>query len=106
MKLINIKYLIALGLTAFMLFGCVKKEKVSSAEIENPIISSPNTFEYTQPSDEIQKFLSTTPIGAEVYLEEKESGEWYLKVEKTFTVQKDQEKTETIEPIYGESILI
>ncbi len=107
-------------LTLFYLFGCVKKENVNSIEtmtsskatnlvavkaeeqIEHPI----PTPQYGEHTEEIEKFLSATPLGAEIYLEQKEGGEWYLKVEKTFTAKKDEEARENLEPIYGESILI
>lgn len=118
MKQITIKYLITLNLTVFTLFGYAQQDEASlSPTIEknnNISISSisndtePKNIEpqYGEYTDEIEKFLSTTPIGSDIYLEKKESGEWYLKVEKTFTVQKDQEETKIIEPLYGESILI
>ena len=106
MSLKNVKYLITFTLAIFILFGYAKKEKISSNETTNPTTSTNKTLEYAQATKEIQEFLSTTPLGSEVYLEEKENGEWYLKLEKTFSVQKDQENTKTIEPIYAESILI
>jgi hypothetical protein len=80
---------------------------VSDATVEDKSSTkSISPEEYGQHTDEIQEFLSTSPMGSEIYLEQKESGEWYLKIEKTFTAKNDEEKTEMIEPIYGESILI
>ena len=111
-----------LSLTPYIFLGCVKQDKVSSlevidttkvvnhaihtTEVEKPTTKTIHPQEYGQHTDEIQEFLSATPLGSEIYLEQKESGEWYLKIEKTFTAKKDEEKTEMNEPIYGESILI
>jgi hypothetical protein len=114
MKKTTMKHLILLILTTYLFLGCVKQDKVSSinametTKLEEPKVVSETISppEYGQHTDEIEEFLSATPLGSEIYLEEKESGEWYLKIEKTFTVKKDEEKTENIEPIYGESILI
>lgn len=119
MKHITIKHLLLTTLSTFLLLGCLNPEKVTSvkSQIENKKVTTSETIRniphvtindtsYGQHTDEIQEFLSNTPMGSEIYLEQKESGEWYLKVEKTFTVQKDQEETKIIEPVYGESILI
>ena len=124
MRKTTLKHLLLLTLTAYLFIGCVKQEKVSSIKTMETTESKSDTVltnitvedevkektfitpSYGQHTDEIQEFLSTTPLGSEIYLEQKESGEWYLKIEKTFTAKKDEEKTEMIEPIYGESILI
>lgn len=104
------KNLIFLSLTTYLLLGCVKQDKVSSniAMETTTIINDVNivSTNYGKHTDQIEKFLSATPLGAEIYLEEKEDGEWYIKIEKTFTAKKNEEKTEIIQPIYGESILI
>lgn len=60
---------------------------------------------YGEHTTEIEALLSVTPVGADIYLEEQEDGNWYLKIEKTFTAQ-EKEKIENLEPIYTESILI
>ncbi|CAA6821329.1 MAG: Unknown protein [uncultured Sulfurovum sp.] len=114
MKATNIKYLIIITLTASTLLGCIKHDNITSTKTVSkiPIAMTDtlkvtnNTPQYGENTNEIEAFLSTTPMGSKIYLEEKESGEWYLKVEKTFSVKKDEEKTEIIEPIYAESILI
>jgi len=124
----NIQNLLLLSLSISTLLGCVGHEKITSFNSttvqpeEAPVILTNNNIvpnsnnssqeeattetDYGAHTNEIQEFLATTPMGSEIYVEEKENGEWYLKVEKTFTVEKSQEKTENIEPIYGESILI
>jgi len=119
MRKTTMKHLIFLGLTTYLFIGCVKQEKISSIETMETIEVLSNTEVknsdekititekvYGPHTDEIQEFLSAIPLGSEIYLEQKESGEWYLKIEKTFTAKKDEEKTKMIEPIYGESILI
>ena len=106
MKKITLSHLILLALIAYTFIGCAKDTINSDKTVEIsktvPLINN----KYGQHTDEIQEFLSATPLGSEIYLEEKENGEWYLKLEKTFTANKDEEKIEMIEPIYGESILI
>jgi hypothetical protein len=105
MKKTTLKHLLFLTLTTYLFLGCVKQEKISSIKtMETNKLQS--QLEYGQHTDEIEAFLSATPMGSEIYLEQKESGEWYLKIEKTFTAKKEVEKTEMLEPIYGESILI
>ena len=113
MKKTTIAHLILL---TYIFFGCAKQDTIKTVEttnivteknLDNKIVKKPVTStEYGQHTDEIQEILSATPLGSEIYLEQKESGEWYLKIEKTFTAKKNEEKTEIIEPIYGESILI
>ena len=106
MKKITLSHLILLTLIAYTFIGCAKDTINSDKTVEIsktvPLINN----KYGQHTDEIQEFLSATPLGSEIYLEQKENGEWYLKLEKTFTANKDEEKIEMIEPIYGESILI
>jgi hypothetical protein len=109
MKKTIIMHLMFLTLTTYLFLGCVKQDKVNSVKAMKTTKVAPKTItsaEYGQHTDEIQEFLSATPLGSEIYLEQQESGEWYLKVEKTFTAKKHKEKTEMIQPIYGESILI
>ena len=109
MRKTTIQHLIFLTLTTSLILGCVKQDKVSSVKVMETseiLTQTISPIEYGQHTDEIQKFLSATPLGSEIYLEQKESGEWYLKIEKTFTAKKEVEKTEIFEPIYGESILI
>ncbi len=123
MKTLKITQFLLLTLMGYTFSACMKHEKISSiesmetiAELTQHVTLEKNNQEttdeitkeksYGDHTDEIEAFLSATPIGAEIYLEQKESGEWYLKIEKTFTATKELKKTETIEPIYGESILI
>ena len=113
MKKTTIAHLILL---TYIFLGCAKQDTIKTVEttntvteknLDNEIVKeSVTSTEYGQHTDEIQEILSATPLGSEIYLEQKESGEWYLKIEKTFTAKKNEEKTEIIEPIYGESILI
>lgn len=119
----TIKHLMFLSLTTPLFLGCVKQDTVSKIQTMETIKVVSEVFKEKKPktpnsqnlkpssaygehTDEIEKFLSSTPLGSEIYLEQKENGEWYLKVEKTFTAQKDEEKKEISEPLYGETILI
>jgi len=62
---------------------------------------------YGENTEEIEVFLSNAPLGSEIYLEEREDGSFYLKVEKTFTAENEEiKKVKKDEPIYGETILI
>ena len=126
MRKTTLTYLLFLVLTAYLFIGCVEQEKVSSiktmetAPLKSDIVLSNVKIEsevkakeekapqpeYGQHTDEIEEFLSATPLGSKIYLEQKESGEWYLKIEKTFTAKKEVKETELTEPIYGDSILI
>ena len=104
MRKTTLRHLLFLTLTAYLFVGCVKQEKVSSIEsmettklkdekvlscstsVDNEVKETTITKpEYGPHTDEIQEFLSAIPLGSEVYLEQKESGEWYLKIEKTFS---------------------
>jgi len=64
------------------------------------------TRDYGEHTTQIETLLSIIPIGAEIYLEEQESGDWYLKIEKTFTTEEQEGKIQKAEPLYIESILI
>ena len=112
MKTLNIEQILLLALTTSTFTACIKHEKVTSSEaMETVSTTKQQTQSQIEPlyglhTDRIEELLSTTPMGSVIYLEEKESGEWYLKIEKTFTAKKDEKKSEILEPIYGESILI
>ena len=117
MRQIQLKHLIILALTACLLIGCVKQETVASVQSmetlvkeatqETMVQENSNVENYGQHTQEIESMLSSVPIGSEIYLEETKEGEWYLKIEKTFTSQNiEEEKVETFEPVYGETILI
>lgn len=117
---------IILILTLFSFLGCndnieTKQETVTEKALSPEILSQKNLaidstdtqnisekLDYGEYTLEIETLLSVTPLGAEIYLEEQEEGEWYLKIEKTFTTQSQDpsQKVENPEPIYAESILI
>ncbi|CAA6816576.1 MAG: Unknown protein [uncultured Sulfurovum sp.] len=105
MKKTALKHLIFLTLITYIFFfGCVKQDSTNSIKtVETTKVMHSN---YGHHTDEIEEFLSASPLGSEIYLEKKETGDWYLKIEKTFTTIKYEEKTEIIESMYGESILI
>ncbi|CAA6809137.1 MAG: Unknown protein [uncultured Sulfurovum sp.] len=106
MKKTNLKYLV-IPLFLVSLLGCIKHDQKNlTTQINNNSTTSISKPQYGEHTDQIQEFLANSPIGSEIYLEEKEHGEWYLKIEKTFNVKKDEEKTKTVELIYVESILI
>jgi len=50
-----------------------------------------STPETTQPygkfTDQIEQILSVTPDDSEIYIEEREGGKWYLKIEKLFSAE-------------------
>ena len=117
------KQILLLILSTYLFLGCSKHESVATAQsVETlelsktvvskklvpmqtaKVINSSQVANYGEHQEEIEAILSVTPVGSEVYLEEKDDGEWYLKIEKTFTAQKAKEKKD--EPIYGETILI
>ena len=120
---INPKQLMLLILTSYLFLGCSKHETVANipsvetleeptvvakelppTQIALPSKSSSVTVDYGQHKEEIEAILSVAPLGSEVYLEQKDDGAWYLKIEKTFTAQKSKEPQE--ESLYGETILI
>ena len=120
---INPKQLMLLILTSYLFLGCSKHETVANVPsvetLEEPTVvakelpttqialppkSSSATVDYGQHKEEIEAILSVAPLGSEVYLEQKDDGAWYLKIEKTFTAKKAEEKK--VEPVYGETILI
>ena len=118
------KQILLFILSAYLFLGCSKHESVTTVQsvetLEQPVTivskatiptqtvsteaSSSTVANYGEHQEEIEAILSVTPVGSEVYLEQKDDGEWYLKIEKTFTAQKAKEKKD--EPIYGETILI
>ena len=112
----ELKKLMLFTLIGYLFMGCIKQESVASTsqpietleqEATKEVIvqtqkeKSPQT---TYPI-ELEEMLSTVPIGSDIYLEEREGGEWYLKIEKTFTSQNIEEES-IQQPIYGETILI
>ena len=108
---INPKQLMLLILTSYLSLGCSKHETVANIpsvetlEQEKVVAKKPSTtVNYGQHQEEIEAILSVAPLGSEVYLEQKDDGAWYLKIEKTFTAEKAEEKK--VEPVYGETILI
>ena len=108
MRKINTMQLLLLSLTAYLFTGCVKQETTTSVTTtlgtQNANVQNSDNVNYGEHSIEIESILSTIPLGSEIYLEEKENAEWYLKIEKTFTSHHIEEKK--VEPIYGETILI
>ncbi len=122
--LIQPKQLLLFILPIYLFLGCSKQESVATVQsvetLEQPVnIVSKDTItlqtvttkappsteaNYGEYQEEIEAILSVAPVGSEIYLEQKDDGDWYLKIEKTFTAQKAKEKKD--EPIYGETILI
>ena len=119
------KQLLLFILSAYLFLGCSKHESVTTVQsvetLEQPVTivskatiptqtvattttSSSTEANYGEHQEEIESILSTAPVGSEIYLEQKDDGAWYLKIEKTFTAQKAEEKKD--EPLYGETILI
>lgn len=101
------KHLI-LGFIFFSFFGC-NEVKTDTETLTIPMSEAQLTsqeLDYGEYTTEIETLLSVTPMGAEIYLEEQAGGEWYLKIEKTFTTPSQDQKVEKSEPIYAESILI
>ena len=117
------KQLLLFILSAYLFLGCSKHESVTTVQsvetLEEPVTivskatlptqtvatsTSSTPANYGEHQEEIEAILSIAPVGSEIYLEEKDDGEWYLKIEKTFTAQKVEEKKD--EPLYGETILI
>lgn len=97
-----------LTITLFSFLGCndVKRERetlvipVSEAQLIS------EELQYGEHTTEIETLLSATPMGSDIYLEEQATGEWYLKIEKTFSTPAQDEIVENTEPIYATSILI
>ena len=117
MRQIQLKQFMLLTLTAYLFVGCVKQETVASTQSmetlekeateETMVQENKSIKNYGQHSEEIENMLSAVPIGSEIYLEETKDGEWYLKIEKTFTSQNvKEEKVEKLKLVYGETILI
>ena len=117
MKQFKLKHSLLLILTACLYFGCAKQEPVASiqpmetlekeATTKQLVKEESTTPVYGENTEEIEVFLSNAPLGSEIYLEEKEDGSLYLKVEKTFTAKNEETKEiQKDEPIYGETILI
>ena len=118
------KQLLLFILSAYLFLGCSKHESVTTVQsvetLEKPVTvvskstlptqtveaTSPSSTEskYGKHQEEIEAILSAAPVGSEIYLEQRDDGDWYIKIEKTFTAQKAKEKKE--EPLYGETILI
>ena len=82
--------------------------KIDYSEIDD-------TTNYGYHTDDIEKILAVAPIGSEVYLEDKGGGEWYLKIEKTFSsadaptdesLEIEQSLGEIDSSLYGEIITI
>ena len=117
------KQILLFILSAYLFLGC-SKESVKTTQsvetLEQPVtivskkiihgqtVSSINdsstTPDYGEYKEEIENILSVAPVGSEIFLEQKDDGAWYLKIEKTFTAQKSKEQQE--ESLYGETILI
>jgi len=117
MKQFNLKHSLLLILTACLYFGCTKQEPVASLQPMETLEKEATTKHlvkeeatapiYGENTEEIEVFLSNAPLGSEIYLEEREDGSFYLKVEKTFTAKNEETKeVKKNEPIYGETILI
>ncbi len=118
------KQLLLFILSAYLVLGCSKHESTTTVHsvetLEQPATvtskvtlptqtvttesSSSPIADYGEYQEEIEAILSTAPVGSEIYLEQKDDGAWYLKIEKTFTAQKSKEPQE--ESLYGETILI
>jgi hypothetical protein len=117
MKQFKLKHFLLLTLTACLYFGCAKQEPVASIQPTETLEKEAMTKQlikeespaplYGENTEEIEKFLSTAPLGSEIYLEEREDGSFYLKVEKTFTAKNEErQEVKKEEPMYGETILI
>ena len=118
------KQVLLFTLSAFLFLGCSKHESVetvqsvetleqstdvisketNSVQIVTIANSSSTSDKYGEYQEEIEAILSIAPVGSEIYLEQRDDGDWYLKIEKTFRAQKSEEKKD--EPVYGETILI
>ena len=119
------KQLLLFILSTYLFLGCSKHESTTAIHsvetLEQPatviskvtlptqtvtteVSSSSPVADYGEYQEEIEAILSTAPVGSEIYLEQKDDGAWYLKIEKTFTAQKSKEPQE--ESLYGETILI
>jgi hypothetical protein len=109
MKYISFANYTILTIFLFSLFGCNQTD-VHTQPLVIPQVSevqlTSQKLDYGEYTTEIETLLSATPMGAEIYLEEQEGGEWYLKIEKTFTRPTEVQEIENNEPIYAESILI
>ena len=118
------KHFLLFILSSCLFLGCSKHESVATVKsvetLEQPVTvvskkilptqtvnvtnNSSSVANYGEHQEEIEAILSIAPVGSEVFLEQKDNGAWYLKIEKTFTAQKAKEKKD--EPVYGETILI
>ena len=49
------------------------------------VASTPDPQPYGIFTSEIEQILSVTPTDSEIYIEEREGGKWYLKIEKLFS---------------------
>jgi len=98
-----------------------KTEEVSSkqATIEVSETASLKNQIYGVHTTDIQVLLDATPIGSEISLQEGESGEWHLKIEKVFTVENsnyerddyieeslEEEAPQKVTVYYSDTILI
>jgi len=99
MKHIQNKAVLLIAIITYIFTGCAKQETIQSVKnVETPQVKSQNIDSktndmrtYGSHSDDIQKILDATPIGSEIYLEDKGEGEFYLRIEKTFTAQAQEE---------------
>jgi len=80
-------------LTVF-LSSCVKQETMEKhvEAVVTPIVENNLTRTYGIYTNEIEKLIAATPLGSEIFLEEKIGGGYYLRIEKTFS--DTTEKTE------------
>jgi hypothetical protein len=77
------------------LSSCVKQQETVEKHVEaivTPIVESNLTQTYGIYTNEIEKMIAATPLGSEIFLEEKIGGGYYLRIEKVFSDSK--EKTE------------
>ena len=124
MKYIKKFSLLALATFLYLSLTYTKQENVLQVSSPQKELSSlikvnyseiDDTTNYGYHTEDIEKLLAVTPVGSEVYLEDRGGGEWYLKIEKTFSakdaptddsLEVEQSLGEIDSSLYGEIITI
>jgi hypothetical protein len=101
MKSLTQKTMLLLAIMALALNACVQIEirddnkstsKVTSVktnEIQIDETQADSTALYGDKTQDIEQLLAATPVGSEVYLEDRGDGQWYLRIEKIFVEGKE-----------------
>ena len=83
MKKEQILSLSVLSIIVVFLNSCVKQQTIEEPVKE--VVENNLTQTYGIYTNEIEKMIAATPLGSEIFLEEKIGGGYYLRIEKTFS---------------------